>query len=163
MTDTAIMDALRGVEFFHDIEDEHLERLAEIAQQVDFPAHSEIFHEHELAKNVYVIIRGKVSLVICTPKVGCRKLMEVNDGELFGWSPLIGRARLTDTARTLTPTTAVALDGAQVLALCADDTEFGFEFMLRTAKALAQRLSATRLQLLEMSGVHLPKVAIESD
>ena len=44
-----------------------------------------------------------------------------------------------------------------------DNPEFGFEFMHRVAMALAQRLSATRLQLLDMSGFQLPDVQIESD
>ena len=40
---------------------------------------------------------------------------------------------------------------------------FGFHFMHRVACTLADRLSGTRLQLLEMCGVHLPDVALESD
>ena len=89
--------------------------------------------------------------------------MQVGDGELVGWSPLVGRHRLSDTARTLTPVKALAIDGEQVIALCRDNPEFGFEFMHRVAMALAERLSATRLQLLDLSGFQLPDVQIESD
>lgn len=163
MSDPTIVETLRNVKFFHDITDDHLERLADIAKFVEFPARKEIFHEHDKAKDVFVIVSGQVSLVICEPKVGCRQLMEVGAGELVGWSPLVGRPRLSDTARTLTPTKALVIDGERALALCSEDTEFGFEFMHRTAMALAQRLSATRLQLLEMSGFQLPDVQIESD
>ena len=60
-------------------------------------------------------------------------------------------------------TTAIAINGQEVLKLCKDDPEFGFEFMHRAARVLAERLAATRLQLLEMGGVRLPEVAIESD
>jgi len=89
--------------------------------------------------------------------------MEVSDGELVGWSPLVGRSRLSDTARTLTPIKAVAMDGEQILAPCAKDPRFGFEFMHRAAQTLASRLSATRIQLLKMGGEHLPQARIESD
>ena len=163
MSDTTILELLRGVEFFHDIGDEHLTRLAEIAKPVEFPAQRDIFHEHDPAKDVYVVTSGRVSLVVCQPKVGCRQLMEVSDGELFGWSPLVGRHRLSDTARTLSPTKALAIDGDRILELCGEDPEFGFQFMHRAAQVLAQRLNATRLQLLELSGTHLPDVPIESD
>jgi len=163
MSDTTIVESLRGVDFFHDIADEYLVKLAEIARPVEYPAHSEMFHEHDRAKDMYVIISGKVSLAICGPNVGCRQLMQVGAGELVGWSPLVGRPRLSDTAHTLKPTKALAIDGEQALALCREDPRFGFEFMHRVAIALAQRLSATRLKLLELSGLQLPDVQIESD
>jgi CRP-like cAMP-binding protein len=158
-----IASILRGTEFFHGIADEYLARVAAISKIVEFPARHDIFREHEPAKDIFILISGRVSLVICAPPVGCRQLMEVSDGELIGWSPLVGRSRLSDTARTLTPTKAVAMDGEQILALCAQDPRFGFEFMHRAAQTLASRLSATRIQLLKTGGEHLPTVRMESD
>mgnify|MGYP002622853674 CR=1 FL=1 len=163
MSDATILETLRGVEFLHDIADEHLVRLAEIARPIDFPPRTEMFRESDKAKNVYLIVSGKVSLYMCAPKVGCRQLMEVGPGEIVGWSPLVERERLSDTALTLTDTKTIALNGEEILRLCADNPQFGFEFMRRAAIALSQRLSATRLQLLEVSGFHLPDVQIESD
>ncbi len=156
-------DMLRNLEFFHGIADKHLQRVAAMAKVVEFPARHDIFLEHQPAKEVYFIISGNVSLVICTSRAGCRQLMEVGAGELVGWSPLVGRSRLSDTARTLAPTKAIAIDGEQILALCAEDPEFGFAFMKRAAETLASRLSAARIQLLELSGGQLPQVQIESD
>ena len=104
-----------------------------------------------------------VSLVICAPGVGCRQLMRVGKGELVGWSPLVGQSRLSDTARTLSPTEAIAIDGQQILDLCTEHPEFGFAFMHRAAQTLASRLAATRLQLLTMSGIQLPEVQIDTD
>ena len=158
-----IAHILRPVEFFQDIADDYLTRVAAISKVVEFPAHHDIFREHEPAKDVYIIIEGRVSLVICASSVGCRQLMEVTSGEMIGWSPLVGRSRLSDTARTLTPTKVVAMDGQRILALCAEDPKFGFEFMHRAAQTLASRLSAARIQLLKMSGSHLPPVQMESD
>ncbi len=163
MIETSILESLRGLEFFSGIAEQYLERLAEIAQPVEFPAHCEIFREHDKAKHVYVIVTGRVSLVICQPKVGCRQLMEVGAGELVGWSPLVGRNRLSDTAWTLAPTKSLALEGSEVLALCQQVPEFGFQFMQRASQVLAERLNATRLQLFEMSGSQLPNIQIESD
>ncbi len=163
MSDPTILEMLRSVTFFSGIADGHLEELAKIARAVEFPARHEIFREHDTAEDVYVIISGEVSLVICEPSVGCRQLMEVGAGGLVGWSPLVGRHRLSDTARTMSPTTAVAINGEKALALCSADPEFGCEFMHRTAIALAERLSATRLQLMKMSGFQLPDAQIESD
>ena len=147
MSDATILETLRGVECLHDMADEHLGRLAEMSRPIYF----------------YPLVSGKVALDMCAPKVGCRQLMEVGPGEIVGWSPLVERERLSDTALTLTDTKTIALNGEEILRLCADNPQFGFEFMRRAAIALSQRLSATRLQLLEVSGFHLPDVQIESD
>ncbi len=164
MSDPTILETLRGVEFFRGISDEHLLRFAEIAELVEFPTHSDIFREHDKATHTYLIVSGQVSLISCDPDVGCRQIMTVSDGELVGWSPLVGRQLLSDTARTLTATQALAIDGQQLLALCGEDPEFGFQFMHRVAQVLAKRLSAIRLQHLRMSGHQLPPdVQIESD
>jgi CRP/FNR family transcriptional regulator, cyclic AMP receptor protein len=158
-----LVDTLRGLEFFQGIADEHLQRVAAISKAVEFPARHDIFLEHEPAKEVYFITSGRVSLVICTSRSGCRQLMEVGKGELIGWSPLVGRSRLSDTAHTVTPIKAIAVDGEKILSLCAEDPQFGFAFMRRAAETLAARLTATRIQLLELSGGQLPQVQIESD
>jgi CRP-like cAMP-binding protein len=81
----------------------------------------------------------------------------------MGWSPLVGRTRLYDTARALTPVKALVFDGDALMEFCGKNPVFGFRFMHRVACTLAERLSGTRLQLLEMSGVHLPEFPIESD
>ena len=157
------VDTLRQIEFFHDIADKHLEKLAAASEEVEYPARHAIFHEHEQAKNVYFVVSGSVSLAICDRKVGCRQITEAGPGELIGWSPLMGRPRLSDTATTLTPTKVVVFDGADLLKLCEANVELGYEFMRRTAQVLAERLSATRLQLFEATGMRLPQVAVDTD
>jgi CRP/FNR family transcriptional regulator, cyclic AMP receptor protein len=158
-----ILDALRGMEFFRDFPEESLQHVAENSKIVDFPGRYTIFHESEPAGLVYFIISGQVSLSICVPPVGCRRLTEVGEGELIGWSPLVGRSRLSDTAWTMTPTKAVAIEAQCLLNLCKEDTRFGFEFMQRAAQTLASRLHASRMQLLRTSGQLLPEVQIETD
>lgn len=163
MNEAADLNALRDIAFLNGISQEHLEQLGEISSLVEFPARKEIFRERDRAQDVYIIKSGRVSLVICAPKVGCRQLMEVSDGDLIGWSPVVGRSRLTDTAVTITPTVALRIETQHLLDFCRDNPRFGYEFMQRTAMVLAERLTATRLQLLELSGSHLPDIQIESD
>ena len=70
MSNEKIVAALRSMEFLRDIGVEHLDQLASISRLVDFGPRTTIFHEKEPAKDVYFIIDGTVSLVICAPKVG---------------------------------------------------------------------------------------------
>ena len=53
-------------------------------------------------------------------------------------------------ARTLERVDALALEGAEVLEACREDTQFGFVVMQRLLGVVAERLQATRLQLLDM-------------
>ena len=163
MTDKDVFQTLASVSFVQDIEPEQLRELAAISQVVHFPRGRVIFHESDLLKDVYLIAQGRVSVSVCTPKLGCRFVTEVGDGELLGWSPLLRRKHVSATAHAKEPTTAVVIDGSAVLKLCSDKPELGFELMRRTAEVLAQRLGDTRLKLLDSVGMNLPEVVLESD
>ena len=163
MSEQVNLDTLRRSTFFQNVADDHLAPLAEISRIVEYPTKKTMFGEFDQANDVYIIVSGEVSLVVCEPKVGCRQLTTVHTGELLGWSPLLKRGRMSATAVTLTPTKAIVIDGEKLTDLCKKEPSLGCEFMTRTAQVLAERLFATRVQLLELSGVHLPQVTLESD
>lgn len=163
MSDKTNVETLQTIAFFEGFPKNHLQKLVEISREVEFPAREMIFHEHDPARDVHVILSGKVSLAICAPKLGCRQIMEVHDGELFGWSPLLGRPRLSDTATTVTATKAIEFDGSDLLDLCEQDTDFGYHFMRRLTVVLADRLRATRHQLFNIGGRNLPEVVANTD
>ncbi len=163
MSEQTTREALRAAEFFRDISDEDLQGLAKIARIVEFPIDSEVFHEFDAAKDVYVIASGEVTLVTLAPKHGWRQLMRVGPGDLMGWSSLVGRDYLSDTACTLAPTKAIAINGEKLLEFCRTHPQFGFEFMHRATKVLAERLSATRSQIREITGCEMSTEPIESD
>lgn len=162
MSASETLPLLRGHAFFEGMDERHLKALAERCRVVEFPIRTTIFEEFERAKEVYFVVDGQISIAICDAS-GCRQITMVGQGEMLGWSPLIGRSRLFDTARTATKVKAVAFDGDELLAYCRENPEFGFEVMRRTAVVLGERLAATRIQLLELSGVHFPEIALESD
>jgi CRP-like cAMP-binding protein len=162
MTATSKVEQLRTTSFFGGFDEGHLTELAKLCREVDFPAGHTVFEEYEPAKSVYVILSGEISLAICDAKKACRQIASVRDGDLLGWSPLVGRSRLYDTARTMTPVKALEFDGSQLMMYCESNPSFGFKFMHRAACTLAQRLSGARQQLW-LSGGHLPEYQVESD
>lgn len=151
---------LRSLRLLEAFPEELLEPLAAIASVETYPAGAVIFRQGDPARTSYLVVEGNVALEICAPGVGCKRILTVAAGELLGWSPVLAQEQLTATARTLTPTRVVAVDGRQVLALCEHNPRFGYEFMKRAALALARRLSATRLQLLDVYG---PEMASTPD
>jgi CRP/FNR family transcriptional regulator, cyclic AMP receptor protein len=162
MPNTANVELLRETTFFHGIDDRYLLELAPLCRQEEFANKTTIFEGSDRAKEVHFIVDGQISLAICDA-AGCRQVAVIGRGDVMGWAPLIGRSRLFDAARTISPVRTIVIDADGLLKLCTAHPEFGFEFMRRAARVLGERLSSTRLQLLEIGGVRLPAFQLESD
>jgi CRP-like cAMP-binding protein len=144
------LDVLKGIHFLQDIPDNHLQDLAAIAEVKDLQAGAVVFREGQVSSSIYLVIQGNIAVEICAPGRGCTTVHTVGPGELLGWSPILGSGPMTGTGRVVTPSRVVVLNAGQVLAVCAHDPPFGMELMRRTAGALALRLNAALLQLLDV-------------
>jgi CRP-like cAMP-binding protein len=152
----ALVDALRDVRFLHDIDDEHLKRIAEVTRLRDVPEGQILFREGDLPRDVFLVVSGNVALDINAPGGGSNRIMTVGPGEILGWSALLEQTQMTATATTLCPTCVAEINTQQLLAICKHNPRFGYELLRRTSLALASRLSATRMQLLDSNGAPLP-------
>jgi CRP-like cAMP-binding protein len=157
MSKNVLTETLQEIRFLQDMAPEQLEEIANIAQIRDFDEYDVVFREGELAENMYLVMFGIVSLEICAPGPGCRQILTLGPGELLGWSSLLGD-RYTARARTPQGARLLQINVPQLMRICDRDPQFGYELMRRTAVALAKRLSATRMQLLDVYGEHLPVV-----
>ena len=64
-------------------------------------------------------------------------------GDELGWSALLMGTGKHFQARTLERVDALAFEGAELLAACREDTQFGFILMQRLLGVVAERLQAT--------------------
>ncbi len=151
-----MLETLQGVQFLHDIADNDLKLIAPIAERVEFPAGAILFREGHAHSHFYLLLQGSVALDMRVSPREVKRLQTVGAGELLGWSPLLGQPEMTATGRAVQPTAAVAIAANQLLALCQQHPKLGYEFMRRTAEALSRRLSATRLQLVNVYSQALP-------
>ncbi len=163
MNKQQLVEKLNDIRFLQGVSQGYLDELATVASLRDFNAQEVVFREGEVAKQVYLVVFGNVSLEICAPGVGCKRILTVGPGEILGWSALLDQAHLTATARTIAPTQLVALDAAPLLAICEKNLPFGYDFMRRAMFALTTRLSATRMQLLDVFGSQFPATAQASE
>jgi CRP/FNR family cyclic AMP-dependent transcriptional regulator len=155
-----ILDILRSLRFLHGIGDEALSTIASVAELREVPAGSVVFREGQSDSHIYLVVSGAVALEIRLTGRDPKRIQTVGAGELLGWSPVLGQISMTATARAVDPTKLIAVDATQLATYCEHNAKFGFEFMKRTALALATRLSATRLQLLDVYGHQLPTAAV---
>lgn len=149
-------EKLRSIDLLQGLSDEEFEKITSIAEEVDFAEESVIFRENSPAEFVYLVVDGQATLEICAPAIGCKKILTVGRGELLGWSPVLENAKFTATARALSPMKTVRLRGRDLLDLCEAHPTLGYHFMQRAALVLSKRLSATRLQLLNVFGEQMP-------
>jgi CRP-like cAMP-binding protein len=146
-------EELNRVEFVRNLGGPYVGQLAALAQPRDYPAGAEVFRQGQDSPNLYFVLAGEVAALV---QVSAGEVVEIHrggPGELFGWSPVLGRHAMTATGRATTPTRMAVLEIARVLDLCASDPRFGSAFYRQVANVLASRLDATRRELSQ----HLPR------
>ena len=139
-----VVEALRGVQFLHDVDEEQLLSIAAIAALEEYPSGFVLFRAGQPHQNVYLVVKGIAALEVRVASQVVKRLQTVGEGELLGWSPHVwARSEMTATARALQADPGDR-DRCQPARWPSASTnpKFGFEFMQRTAQALLERLTA---------------------
>jgi CRP-like cAMP-binding protein len=147
MCDPQLLAALR---FTAGLPREMLGELASISTLRTLPAESVIFREGAICPDLFLVQSGYVALDMRVPGRGAVLVFSVGEGELLGWSPLLGEGKMTATATVIEAAAVVVIPGADLRKLCESNHNIGYRVMQQVALALSQRLVATRLQLLDL-------------
>ena len=149
MTTVEVHTALADHPFLVGLPESDIAKLTELAFAVRFQPEQIIFREGDPSSFFYLVVTGHIALELQAPGRVFR-IETVGDGEDLGWSSLLESVNKQFQARCLEPTSALAFDGPRLIALCQDDAEFGFRLMRKVVATVADRLRATRLQLLDV-------------
>ena len=129
---------------------EAVSKLAEIAKDRFFPASHVLFAEGEIHRSVYLVLQGRLVLDIFVQGRGRVEFLTVSNGDFLGWSPLATSNPMSARATTLTNTRLAMFSADAVRSLCNADHTFGYYFMKQLIVAFGQRLTATRIQMLDV-------------
>jgi CRP-like cAMP-binding protein len=140
--------------FLKGLEPQYLKLIIGCASNVRFKAGQFLFREGEEADQFYMIRQGKVAVEIRAPKGSSITVQTLGEGEVLGWSWLIPPYRWRFDARAVDLTRAIALDGKCLRTKSEEDHNLGYELLKRFSDIIVERLDATRLQLLDLYGVH---------
>jgi CRP/FNR family transcriptional regulator, cyclic AMP receptor protein len=149
MTQATILQTLQKHPFVEGFKPEHSARLAAMAREVRFETDQVIFHEGDDYSVFYLLGEGMVALELEVPGQVLR-VQTLYAGDELDWSAVLPHAGKHFQARALTPVTALAFEGEQLLAAFTTDPEFGVAFLLHLMGVVSERLRATRVQLLDM-------------
>jgi CRP/FNR family transcriptional regulator, cyclic AMP receptor protein len=144
-----IHEILRGHPFLEAFQPQHIDRLSEAAQDARFERDQIIFRERDTSRSFYLVVSGKVALEV-TALGRTLRVQTVSDGEALGWSSVLPSEGTHFQARALTSVHAMVFDGARLLEICQQDCSFGYTLMRQLLELVADRLQATRVQLLDM-------------
>ena len=135
---------------FKSLDTAHIKLLLGCASNVKFDAGQFIFHEGEEANIFYVIRHGRIVVEAFSPVHGPIGIQTCTDGDVLGWSWLVAPFRWRFDAKASEPTRLIALDGKCLRTKCEQDHDLGYEMMKIFTYIIADRLEATRLQLLDI-------------
>ncbi len=156
----ALVDTLKSSEFFGGLETGYLEKVANLCRGGSYREGEMIFKEGDEAKEIYVLVDGKVALEMEVRPVpnrpGIPTAVEVvTNSETLGWSALVEPYLYTLSARCMTHCNVLAINGNLLHKVMADDAGFGYELMKRLTKIISSRLAYTRLRLTSGMGLVL--------
>ncbi|MBB3206042.1 CRP-like cAMP-binding protein [Rhodopirellula rubra] len=150
MHDKATPQMLRELQVGNDLPETDQIELASIANVVSFNADERVFREGDKHSFIYWLLDGSISLEMSSGVPAAKALLTLGHGDILAWSAFLAGGRMTATARVAEPTRLVRLDIQELRNLCQANHEIGFRVMEHLASQLAQRLLATRLQLLDL-------------
>jgi CRP/FNR family cyclic AMP-dependent transcriptional regulator len=149
MDTSNIRELIENHPFLKGLEPKYYDKLAALASKVRFHPDQLIFREGDESSFFYLILSGKVALEVPAPGKTFR-IQTIGEGEELGWSSLLSPVKKQFQARCIAAADALAFDGARLLRECEADPKFGYELMRRVVGIVAERLQATRLQLLDV-------------
>lgn len=138
--------------FMNDLEKQHLELITGCASNVVFKPDEFVFREGDEANSFYIIRQGKIIIETYIPEKGPIAIQSREAGDVTGWSWMIPPYRWHFDARAVEMTRAIALDGKCLRGKMDEDHDLGYALMKKFAIIIAQRLEATRIQLLDIYG-----------
>ncbi len=136
--------------FFTGMEKPYVNLLVGCASNTRFNAGDYIFKEGTEANEFYLVRSGKVALEIFAPQHKPIAVETLSEGDILGWSWLLPPYIWRFNAHTVEETRAIALDGKCLRKKCEENHDLGYELLKRFAWIIAQRLEATRFQLLDV-------------
>lgn len=145
-----LLEELRDIHFSAPLSEKVLSMVAAVSQSTHLDAGHYLFREGSTNHNLYLIREGRIALDINVPSFGQTRILTLERGDMVGWSAVIGKGQMVASALALEDSELIALSGEKLLDACEANHEVGYEVMRRMAGALAQRLVATRLQLLDL-------------
>jgi CRP-like cAMP-binding protein len=140
---------LRDCELFADLDDKQLHEVAQIASLQKVGAGRDVFTEDQEAPTLYLVVTGRVAIRMRSRRGQEVVVDELDRGELFGWSAVLGDQTFTAGARTVEDSTLIAFDGERLREALAANPLLGYRVMSIITGVVSSRLAHLRSRLVD--------------
>lgn len=127
-----------------------LSHLAHAASMRHLHANQFLFHQADLQSSLFIVQSGLIELAMIVPGRGPVPILSVGPGELIAWSAILTQQSMTCSAKAIEDSTLLEIPADAIDALASQNPLLAKDFFHWIALALSQRLTATRLQLLDL-------------
>ncbi|RLA33212.1 MAG: Crp/Fnr family transcriptional regulator [Gammaproteobacteria bacterium] len=138
--------------FFAGMEEGPRKLIAGCGRNEVFHAGDYLFREGDTADRFFLIRHGTVAVELHVPGHEPLVVDTLQSGEIAGWSWLVPPHKWANDARATTLVRAISLDAKCLRGKCDDDHSVGYEVFKRFIPVIAGRLSAVRMQLMDVYG-----------
>ncbi|MGE3804968.1 MAG: Crp/Fnr family transcriptional regulator [Gemmataceae bacterium] len=150
MSEPAILNAFSSHGFIQGLSEQHRMKLAAGVRPFRTAAGDYLAREDQPAKAFYLVQSGHVAIGTHLGKQGAVPIQTVGPGDIVGWSWLLDPARWQFDARAVDDVQGLAFDADWLRQQCETDHELGYHLLRQMLRVLASRLTATRVQQLDI-------------
>ncbi len=144
------MDLLRSSEIFDGLSDDELAPIALMSSEARYEAGDQIFAENDEARNLFIVVEGRVQVMIDISRGRQIVVDTVTRDGSFGWSALVPPYVYTGGAKCSEPSRVLVVPGADLRDLCQVNCRVCHTIMERLSSIISARLKDTRLQLISL-------------
>ena len=136
----SVANILQGHELLKNLTMEEVEKINQFSERKKFKKNQTIFLHGADAVQSYILLKGRVLLRLpAKPDEFRIVIARIEEGELFGLSPLLGSQKYTAEAQCAEDTEVLAIDAVQLRGLLQADCLAGFYIMNEVAQAYFTR------------------------
>ncbi len=164
-------DILTRFQLFQGLADELLDKIASFSQEEAYQPGDLIFREGDPAEKIYMVVEGKVAVEMkirlgSTPRKQGTAYV-IGDGEILGWSAALWRYPFAVSARCVTNTRVIGIDGASFRHLLEQNPKAGFDLLRKLIRVVWSRYDRTMKTLANILSIashdlKAPLAAVES-
>ena len=136
-------------QFFDTLDQDCLDLIVGCARNVVFRKDEYLVREGDEENDFYLLRDGRVAIEIDV-NFQSRVVVTVEPGEILGWSWLLPPYQWAYSARAVTMTRVLALDGKCLRRKCEENHSLGYELLKRFAVDIEKRLHKSWLQVGDM-------------
>jgi CRP-like cAMP-binding protein len=142
---------LRNIPWFLELNENQLQKLADLSSYCDIGAGENLFVEGDRIEYIYIVLEGELEINYLVPQKGQLIIFTAEPLDVLGWDALTPVARQrVGTAHAVLPSHLLKTPGAELVELCDRDHDIGYVIMKRLANVIAGRLLSTRVHLFNL-------------